>query len=241
MKYSLSVVIPVYNESGNVETLTQEIIDTLSAQYAYEIIFVDDGSQDDTPECLNTLAKKNSCMKIVTHAKNYGQSAGLISGAKAAQYPWIVTLDGDGQNDPADIPKLFEALKNSSSSSVIFGNRQKRNDNWLRKISSRVGNNIRQWLLKDNCPDTGCSLKLFAREAFLELPRFNHLHRFLPALFQRAGFQVINVPVSHRSRLYGISKYGVKNRLWTGIVDILGVMWLCRRPCHPKTKEQNHG
>lgn len=237
MKHSLSIVIPVYNESDNIEALSLEIMQALpSEQYQYEIIFVDDGSQDDTPQRLKALSQKYDAVKVVSHEKNYGQSAGLISGGKAAQYPWIITLDGDGQNDPADIPLLFNKLNNTSNPCVVLGNRKKRNDDWVRKLSSRIGNSVRQHFLKDDCPDTGCSLKLFPRDAFLELPRFNHLHRFLPALFQRAGFSVINVPVNHRERLHGVSKYGVSNRLWTGIVDMLGVMWLIRRPCHPKTK-----
>lgn len=237
MKYSLSVVIPVYNESDNVETLTQEIIQALPLEhYQYEIIFVDDGSKDDTPKRLKELAKKHPAVKIVTHRKNYGQSAGLISGVKTAQHPWIITIDGDGQNDPMDIPLLFNTLQKDQKPSVILGNRKKRNDSLVRKLSSRIANNFRQMLLKDHCPDTGCSLKLLPRDAFLELPRFNHLHRYLPALFQRAGFSIINVPVNHRPRVHGVSKYGVKNRLWTGLIDIMGVMWLIRRPCQPESK-----
>lgn len=240
MKKSLSVVIPIYNESDNIESLAQEIIQTLSAgQYEYEIIFVDDGSQDNTLQRLQELAAQQPVVKIVSHKTNYGQSAGLISGGKAAQYPWIVTLDGDGQNDPNDIPLLWEALEKQTKNqnpSVIFGNRKQRNDSFMRKLSSRIGNGVRQALLKDNCNDTGCSLKLFPREIFLQIPRFNHLHRFLPALFQQAGFQIVNVPVNHRPRLHGVSKYGVSNRLWTGILDLLGVMWLKRRACYPETK-----
>ncbi len=238
INYALSVIIPVYNESGNVGKLSQEIIQALPLEnYQYEIIFVDDGSQDDTPKRLQGLANTNPNIRFVAHKKNYGQSAGLISGAKAAKYPWIITLDGDGQNDPADIPLLFEQLSKAQKPSVVLGNRKKRNDDFIRRLSSRFGNSIRQILLKDNCPDTGCSLKLFPREAFLELPRFNHLHRFLPALFERAGFFVINVPVNHRPRVHGVSKYGVSNRLWAGISDILGVMWLIRRPCQPETND----
>lgn len=241
MKKSISVIIPIYNESDNIESLAQEIMQALSAEiYEYEIVFVDDGSQDETLLCLQKLAMQFPVIRFVSHQTNYGQSAGLISGVKAARYPWIVTLDGDGQNDPADIPLLWESLDDHSHKKqfpiVIFGNRKQRNDSLIRKLSSRIGNGVRQWLLKDNCSDTGCSLKLFPRDVFLEIPHFNHLHRFLPALFQQAGFQIVNVPVNHRPRLHGVSKYGVSNRLWTGILDLLGVMWLKHRACYPKTK-----
>lgn len=242
MKYSFSIVIPVYNESKNVETLSAEIIQAIPlTQYQYEIIFVNDGSSDDTTHYLEKLSQQYSHIQVVSHRKNYGQSAGLVSGVKTAIYPWIITLDGDGQNDPNDILSLFNKLEHTHTHKpcVVFGNRRKRNDNWIRKYSSRIGNNVRRTLLKDNCPDTGCSLKLFPRDAFLALPHFNHLHRFLPALFKRAGFSLINVPVNHRPRVHGVSKYGVGNRLWVGISDLLGVMWLIRRPCHPEIKLKN--
>lgn len=237
--YSLSVVIPVYNEADNVETLFQEIMDSLAkTAHTYEIVFVDDGSQDRTLERLQELKKLHpEHLIVVAHRKNFGQSAGLISGAKAARNSWIVTLDGDGQNDPADIALLFNELQKAKKNTVIFGNRRQRNDSTIRKLSSRIGNGVRQWLLKDNCSDTGCSLKLFPRDVFLELPRFDHMHRFLPALFKRAGFEIINVPVNHRPRLHGVSKYGIKNRLWTGIVDLTGVLWLLHRPCQPEVKQ----
>lgn len=239
--FSLSIVIPVYNESGNVQILTEEIIQSLSTtQYKYEIIFVDDGSKDETPQNLATLKNLYPQVNVVTHQKNYGQSAALISGAKAARNSWIVTLDGDGQNDPADIVLLCKAFEDASQSSVILGNRKKRQDSWLRRVSSRVANRFRQKLLKDDCPDTGCSLKLFPRDIFLELPRFNHMHRYFPALFKRYHFEIINVPVNHRPRMHGTSKYGLNNRLWVGITDIMGVMWLMRRPCYPHSLEKEN-
>lgn len=229
----LSIVIPVYNEVDNVESLYKEIVAALSPeQFVFEVIFVDDGSTDGTTKRLQTLAKKEPLLRHICHKNNYGQSAALISGARMAQYPLIVTLDGDGQNDPADIPRLFNYLYDEKT--IVLGNRKKRDDNYLRKISSRVGNNVRQLFLKDQCPDTGCSLKLFPREAFLNLPHFNHLHRFLPALFKRAGYALINVPVNHRSRWHGVSKYGVMNRLFVGIHDLIGVHWLLKRPCAPE-------
>jgi len=230
-KHQVSIIIPVYNELDNVEPLYNEIAQALSGEvFDFEVIYVDDGSNDGTREKLTNLSRQHEQLVVVKHAGNYGQSAGLVSGARVAQYPWLVTLDGDGQNDPADIPKLFDAIANNEEA-VVLGNRKKRDDNALRKLSSRVGNGIRRSLLHDDCPDTGCSLKLFPRRAFLQLPHFNHLHRYLPALFKRSGFKIINVPVNHRPRLHGVSKYGVMNRLFVGIHDLIGVRWLMKRPC----------
>jgi len=229
----LSVIIPVYNEVDNVENLFLEIVASLNPeQYIYEVIFVDDGSTDGTSERLQSLEQIHSNLRLVRHSRNYGQSIGLISGAKAARYPYLVTMDGDGQNDPADIPRLFEHLIDNRT--IVLGNRKKRADNLIRKISSRVGNSVRQRLLKDQCTDTNCSLKLFPREAFLNLPHFNHLHRFLPALFKRDGYKLVNIPVNHRHRWHGVSKYGVMNRLFVGIHDLIGVRWLLKRPCTPE-------
>lgn len=229
----LSIVIPVYNEVDNVEGLYKEIVSALPGnQFQYEVIFVDDGSKDGTKEWLESLANVHPSLHLVCHRKNYGQSAALLSGAKAAKFPLLVTMDGDGQNDPLDIPKLVEAY--SDNKTIVLGNRKKRDDNSLRKFSSRVGNGVRQWLLKDGCPDTGCSLKVFPRDAFLALPHFNHMHRFLPALFKRAGFKMVNVQVNHRPRFHGVSKYGVMNRLFVGIHDLIGMRWLLKRPCSPE-------
>lgn len=229
----LSVIIPVYNEIDNVEPLYQEIATTLSAdKFIYEVLFVDDGSKDGTKERLQELETKYPSLTAIFHVKNYGQSAALLTGAKAARYPLLVTLDGDGQNDPKDIPRLIDALKDNKT--VVLGNRKKRDDNLLRKISSRVGNGVRRSLLHDDCPDTGCSLKLFPKDAFLALPHFNHLHRYLPALFRREGYKLINLPVNHRQRIHGVSKYGVMNRLFVGIHDLIGVRWLLKRPCTPE-------
>lgn len=229
----LSLIIPVYNEVDNIEDLYKEIVSALPAErFQYEVIFVDDGSTDGTIARLQKLAKVYPNLHVVYHKRNYGQSAALLSGAKAARYSMLVTLDGDGQNDPADIPRLFELIKDSCT--VVLGNRKKRDDNPLRILSSRIGNGIRRGLLRDECSDTGCSLKLFPRDAFLALPHFNHLHRFLPALFKRAGMTLVNVPVNHRPRWHGVSKYGVINRLFVGIHDLIGVRWLLKRPCDPE-------
>lgn len=229
----VSIIIPVYNEVDNVHELYQEIQTALLGKnFLYEVIFVDDGSNDGTVDALHSLSTQYDNLKVVYHKQNYGQSAALLSGGRAARYPYLVTLDGDGQNDPADIPRLFAELQDGRT--IVLGNRKKRDDNSLRKLSSRIGNGARQLILKDGCPDTGCSLKLFPREAFLNLPHFNHLHRFLPALFQRAGYKLINLPVNHRQRWHGQSKYGVMNRLFVGIYDLIGVRWLLKRPCAPE-------
>lgn len=236
-QYPVSVVVPVYNEQGNLAPLIEEIEQALQQHPQFEIVYVDDGSSDGTREELTQLQQQHPKLKVIKHDGNFGQSASIVSGVRAAQYEWIVTLDGDGQNNPADIPALLNTLSQQAQDKVIVvGNRAKRNDNWLRRLSSRIGNGIRNACLKDDCPDTGCSLKLFPRSTFLQLPHFNHLHRYIPALYKRAGFTVLNVPVSHRPRTQGVSKYGVMNRLWVGIFDLMGMMWLIRRPCHPELK-----
>ncbi|KTC66096.1 glycosyl transferase, group 2 family protein [Legionella adelaidensis] len=229
----LSIVVPVYNEVDNVEGLYKEIVSALPGnEFTYEVIFVDDGSNDGTKEWLQSLANVQPLLRVVCHRKNYGQSAALLSGAHAAKFPILVTMDGDGQNDPLDIPRLVEAMQDNRT--VVLGNRKKRDDNSLRKISSKIGNGVRQLILKDGCPDTGCSLKVFYRDAFLALPHFNHMHRYLPALFKRAGFKLVNVQVNHRPRCHGVSKYGVMNRLFVGIHDLIGMRWLLKRPCSPE-------
>jgi dolichol-phosphate mannosyltransferase len=235
----ISVVIAVYNEIDNIQPLLLEILHTLEKLEDFEIIMVDDASKDGTTQRLAQLAQQYPRLRTVYHSRNYGQSIAVVSGVRAARYDWIVTLDGDGQNDPADIPKLFTALNGSDPARPVLaaGIRVQRNDTQVRRLTSKIANRIRDQLLGDNCPDSACGLKLFQRKVFLQLPHFNHLHRFLPALFKRFDGVIINVPVSHRPRLSGQSKYGTMNRLWIGIVDILGVMWLLRRPCPLETHD----
>lgn len=236
----LSVVIPVFNEHESIRLLLEEVGRAIDPGVHYEIIVVDDGSTDATAATLEKLAAENPRLRVLRHRSNHGQSAALVTGIAAARSPWVVTLDGDGQNDPQDIGLLLEECAQDGflkQDRLITGLRRYRNDNLVRRASSRVANAIRARLLRDDCPDTGCGLKLFPRDVFLALPRFDHMHRFLPALFRSYGCRVVSVDVSHRPRLHGVSKYGLFDRLWVGIVDMLGVMWLQRRSCRAETRE----
>ena len=230
---ALAVVIPFYNEQDSVAALLAEIDRALAGQIDYELIAVDDGSTDDTASVLSLAAGRVATLRVVRLPQNCGQSAALANGIHAARAPLIATLDGDGQNPPADITRLVDAYRQQAQASrcLVVGWRRTRNDSALRRLSSRMANGLRGALLGDGCPDTGCGLKVFARDDFLALPSFRHMHRFLPALFVRAGAQVISVPVAHRPRRAGRSKYGVGNRLWTGLLDMAGVYWLQRRAC----------
>ncbi len=238
---SLSLVVPVHNEADNIQPLVAEIRAALDGVAEYELIYVDDGSNDASVQRLTELRANFSQLRVIRHQNSYGQSTAVMSGVKAARSEWIVTLDGDGQNDPADIPKLLALLDDHArpdNLQLVGGQRRKRQDSWLKRFSSRVANAVRSRLLKDNTHDTGCGLKLFSRAAFLALPQFDHMHRFLPALILRNGGQVSYVEVNHRARVRGKSKYGVSNRLWVGIVDLLGVMWLQRRIKQPVIIEE---
>lgn len=236
----LAVVIPMFNEEDNVAQLLQEVCSALEHHPDFEIIVVNDGSTDATLDKLQALCKKIPQLRVVNHDGNFGQSIGLVSGIKAATKPWIATLDGDGQNDPADIPKLIQAAEANGAHAklLLAGHRVNRKDTHWKKFGSKFANSIRQWFLKDNCPDTGCGIKLFPREAFLSLPHFNHMHRYLPALFKCMGGDIINIPVNHRPRTLGQSKYGNWGRLKVGIVDLFGVAWLIRRTKFPEYKNE---
>lgn len=229
----LAVVVPVKNEADNILPLVGEIDTALRNKHVFEIIYVDDGSDDRTPEALREARAKYPVLRIVRHKKSCGQSAAVATGVKTARAPIIATLDGDGQNDPADIAALVRRLLDEAPEArpflLVAGFRHKRRDDGIRKLSSRIANRVRAAMLKDDTPDTGCGLKVFTREAFLDMPRFDHMHRFLPALMIRRGGKVVSVPVNHRPRQRGVSKYGVWNRLWVGIVDLFGVMWLQHR------------
>lgn len=223
------MVVPFFDEEDNVEALVAEIVAAMGSR-AYEIVAVDDCSRDATLARLEALATRLPQLHVVRHAINRGQSAALCSGADAARGTWLATLDGDGQNDPADIPRLLAyAGETACAPALLCGHRRTRHDDFLRRLSSRVANGVRARLLGDATPDTGCGLKLMRRQVFQRLPRFDHMHRFLPALVLREGGVVESVPVAHRPRLHGRSKYGMWNRLGVGIVDLAGVMWLQRR------------
>lgn len=220
----ISIVIPVYNEKENIIPLIAELGDILDQKLIYEIIVVDDGSHDDTYQLLASLSLPT--LTLIQHTTNRGQSAALLTGIRKAQYDWIVTLDGDGQNDPKDILVL---LKHLQKNSFCCGIRTERQDSFLKKSASRIANGVRQWVLQDQCTDSGCGIKLFPRKAFLKLPHFRNFHRFLPALFKRAGLTILTIPVNHRPRRFGQSNYGIHNRLVCGIIDLWGVAWLMKR------------
>ena len=233
---ALSVVVPVHNEVENIEPLIAEIMATLEGVERYEIIYINDCSRDSTLERLTSLDQKFKVLRVLTHQKRSGQSAAIRTGVKAARGDLIATLDGDGQNDPEDIPKLLKAYREQAVADariLIAGFRARRQDSFIKRLSSKIANGIRSSLLGDATPDTGCGLKIFRREDFFDLPGFDHMHRFLPALMIRNGGQVISVEVSHRPREHGKSKYGTLDRLWVGITDLIGVMWLKRRPINP--------
>lgn len=229
----ISVVVPVLNEEENIKPLVDEISAAfVSGAPVKEIIYVDDGSTDGTLKILKTLQKNNPPLRIIHHDRPCGQSEALWSGVKAANSELIVTLDGDGQNNPKDIILLYNAYQANIAKStkvMVAGQRAKRNDDWIRRVSSRIANGIRANFLKDGTRDTGCSLKLFRREDYINLPYFRHMHRFLPALMIREGVRVIHVDVSHRARRHGVSKYGTLDRLLVALADLQGVRWLQKR------------
>jgi dolichol-phosphate mannosyltransferase len=241
----ISIVIPVHNEAENIVPLIEEISIAMAMSDAYEIIVVDDGSNDQTGQVLSQALQQKKTLRVINHALSCGQSTAVSTGVKAAKYAVIATLDGDGQNDPADIPRLYQILTQQGEVNqqlwMVAGWRNKRHDSSWKLFSSKVANTVRSGLLGDNTPDTGCGLKVFFREKFLVLPYFDHMHRFLPALIIRAGGQVISEPVNHRARLQGYSKYGTLDRLWAGITDLVGVIWLKKRAKLPVIKEMQRG
>jgi dolichol-phosphate mannosyltransferase len=226
----LSVVVPVHNERDNIVPLLSEIAAALRGKIDFEIVYVDDLSRDDSLAVLRAAKVQFPELRVLRHVAQSGQSTALRTGIKAARGTWIATLDGDGQNDPADIPKLLLMRDESPAAIKLFaGWRVNRKDTGSKRYASRIANAIRSRLLRDETPDTGCGIKLFERAAFLDLPYFDHMHRYLPALMQRAGWQVRSVPVNHRARGAGVSKYNNLNRALVGIADLRGVAWLIRR------------
>lgn len=228
----LSVVIPVKDEEENIAPLVEELAALVGRIPLDEVIYVDDGSTDGTHQKLQDLRARHPFLRIVSHNRSAGQSAALWTGIRAAANGLIATIDGDMQNDPADIARLFEeyeAHADADGPIMVMGQRLKRQDTVVRRLSSRIANGVRSYMLRDATRDTGCSLKLFRRADYLNLPYFDHMHRFLPALMNRQGIKVRHIDVVHRPRVRGTSKYGMWNRLWVGIYDLLGVMWLQRR------------
>jgi glycosyltransferase involved in cell wall biosynthesis len=230
-----SVVVPVMNEAGNAAVLAREIAAALDGR-SYEMVFVDDASRDDTREELIGLRKELPALRVLGHRKNSGQSRAIHSGVLAARAPIVGTLDGDGQNDPADLPKLLVRLNRAEAPAnlgMIAGKRAKRQDSWSKRTASRIANTVRKSLLKDGADDSGSGIKVFKREAFLRLPYFDHMHRYMPALMLREGYAVEFLEVNHRHRGAGRSKYTNLGRLAANMTDLFGVMWLRSRARQP--------
>ena len=228
---TVSIVIPAKNEAENIGQLVGDIALACAPLVDHEIIVVDDGSDDGTAEVLRRLMHERPNLRVLRHDRSGGQSAAVHSGVLAARGNVICTLDGDGQNPPAELPKLFQPLLTAGSESVgvVAGQRVGRRDTLSKRLASRFANGLRGWLLGDGTRDTGCGLKAFRRDAYLALPYFDHMHRYLPALFSRDGWEVRHVDVSHRARQAGISNYNNFQRGLVGAVDLFGVLWLIRR------------
>lgn len=228
---TLSIVIPAKNESENIITLVEDIDRALAAHAPFEIIVVDDCSTDNSVAVLMARAQTMPHLRVVRHDRSGGQSAAVHSGVKAARAQIILTLDGDGQNPPEELPKLAAPLLGDTTGRIglVAGQRVDRQDTWSKKVASKFANRLRGWILQDGTRDTGCGLKAFRRQAFLDLPYFDHMHRYLPALFTRDGWTVAHVDVSHRQRGAGRSNYSNLQRALVGVVDLVGVAWLLRR------------
>lgn len=231
----LSIVVPLYNERDNLEPLLAEIEAALAGAGSYEVLFVDDGSSDGSAEKLVELGRRHPALRVLRFGRNQGQSAALCAGFRASRGEVVVTLDADLQNDPADIPRLLELL---AECDMVSGIRQHRRDGWARLWASRIANRVRNWAVGDTVHDVGCSLKAYRRSFLPPLPAFNGLHRFLPALMQIQGARIREVPVNHRPRKHGVSKYSINNRLWRGLHDLVGVRWLQKRWVDPGLAEE---
>jgi glycosyltransferase involved in cell wall biosynthesis len=226
---TVSVVVPVRNEADNVAPLIAEITAALDGRYAHEIIYVNDGSTDDTGARLKTLMKELINLRQLRHARSCGQSAAVRSGVRAARGAYVVTLDGDGQNNPSFLPAMVAMLIGNERLGLVAGQRIGRKDTFSKRTQSRIANKVRSFVLRDSTRDTGCGLKAFRRDVFMALPYFDGLHRFLPALVRREGYEIGYVDVIDRPRHAGVSNYGMWDRLWVGIMDLMGVWWLIRR------------
>jgi dolichol-phosphate mannosyltransferase len=229
-----SIVVAVLNEAENIGSVCDEALTALQPWGDFEIVFVDDGSTDDTAQRIAAIVDRDQRVRLVKHDRRCGKSQAVRTGVAAAQGTWVATIDGDGQNDPADLPAMLDLARNAEGRApIVAGIRQRRNDPVSRLIATRIANGLRMAVLGDNCPDTGCGVKVFRREDFLLLPCFEGMHRFLPALFKRYEHPTINHPIKHRPRLAGQSKYTNWGRALVGIFDLLGVIWLLRRTRAP--------
>jgi dolichol-phosphate mannosyltransferase len=239
---AVSIVVPVRNEAGNIALLVAEIAKALEGQWPFEVVYVDDGSTDGTAAELKQLMTQRAWLRRVRHRQSCGQSAAVRTGVAAARAAIVVTLDGDGQNDPTFIPALVRALEAGNPRiALIAGQRIGRKASGFKKLQSRIANTVRGGVLRDGTRDTGCGLKAFRRDVFLRLPYFDGLHRFLPALVRREGFGIAYVDVVDRPRAHGVSNYGMWDRLWVGILDLAGVWWLIRRRKRiPEIENERH-
>jgi glycosyltransferase involved in cell wall biosynthesis len=232
----ISVVVPVYNEEGNLPVLIPALVEVLKGLgHSYEMIFVDDGSSDGSRRILREMASQYPFLRILRFKENRGLSTALVAGMREARGEKIVTLDSDLQNDPADIPRLLEYLDRYD---MATGWRQKREDKWLKKISSKIGNLVRNWVSGENIQDSACTLRAFKKECIQEIPVFNGMHRFLSTLVKMRGFGIIEVPVAHHPRRFGKSKYNIRNRMVRSFIDLLAVRWMKRRTIHYEIEER---
>lgn len=235
---AVSVVVPVHNEAGNITPLIEEIVAALAA-LDHEILYVDDASTDGSAEELAACAVRFAQLRVLRNVRRAGQSTSVLNGVRAARYAWIATLDGDGQNDPGDIPQLISELLQDGEAPMAIGHRHRRRDSWMRRRASGVAKGARRMLLGDEVPDSGCGLKVIRRDSYLALPYFDHMHRFLPTLVQQGGERVLSVPVNHRPRERGKSKYGIVDRAVEGLIDLFGVAWLGLRNKHTRAEEHD--
>jgi glycosyltransferase involved in cell wall biosynthesis len=235
----ISIVVPCYNEQDNLVPLVSTLTETLAPlNVPYEIVITDDCSKDNSWEILKKLAAENPRVCVQRFEKNAGQSAALWAGIKAARGKYIATLDADMQNDPRDLPKFYEAMKNAD---CVCGNRKAKRaegDNFVRQISSKIANGVRNWITRENVSDSGCCYRMFKRECAADLKFFKGMHRFLPTLFKIEGFTVAEIPVNHQHRLAGVSKYGVWNRVFASSYDLFAVRWMQKRMYRFKVKER---
>ena len=239
----ITIAAPAHDEAGNLPWLVRNVRAAFAGHPHWELIVVDDGSRDDTPSVLAELLRETRRLRVIRHLTRCGQSAAICTAADAARYPWIGFLDADGQNDPRDLERLYRQILDADDPApgMVMGYRRSRSDDWLRRASSRLANSVRAAVLRDGTPDTECSVKVLSRRDFLALPRFDHMHRYLPALLLHQGLPTVSRVVSHHPRSTGCSKYGLWNRLWAGLVDLMGVWWLGRRRFPSVTAEECDG